>query len=171
MAGENPPVPDPTVLTTEQLLREISNATDFVDAQLKRVEDVAGEKFDSVDKQFELVERQRVEQKLDTATAVAAALAAAKEAVTEQTAASEKSITKSETATAEQLRQLTATFTTALGGLTNILDDLKERVGKIESRKEGSSEFGKTLVAIAGLALSVVLVIATIAALTHGFTK
>ena len=120
------PQPDPTVLTTEQLLREISNAITLVDSPVKRVEDVTLERLVSVEKQFTLIERQRVEQKLDTEKAVAAALSAAKEAVKEQTTASEKSITKSETATAEQLRQLTATFTTALNGISEIIADLKE---------------------------------------------
>jgi chromosome segregation ATPase len=176
------PIPDPTVLTTEQLLREISNAVRLLEAKDEGLKDVVGEQFRSVVTQFQLVERQRVEQKLDTATAVAAALAAAKEAVTEQTAASEKSITKSETATAEQLRQLTATFTTAIGGVTDSISDIKDRIGNIESsrdaRMEGITEtrrqseitFGQ-VVSLGMALLFIVSIVITAALATHGFTK
>jgi hypothetical protein len=140
MAGEERPVPDPTVLTTEQLLREVANAVLLLEAKINGANAVTKEKLESVDTQFQLIERQRVEQKADTEKAVQAALSAAKEAVKEQTAASEKSISKSETSTADQLRQMTVTFDTAIKGLTDILSDTKERVGKIESRKEGVVE-------------------------------
>ena len=167
MADDMKPMPDPTVLTTEQLLREITNAVTLLTATIDGLRNVIEERFKAVDTQFQLVERQRVEQKVDTATAVQAALAAAKEAVTEQTAASEKSITKSETATAEQLRQLTQTFTTAIGGVTDSLSDLKARVGNIEARKEGSTETRAVVMAV--MAILVVIVVAALT--THGFTK
>jgi hypothetical protein len=140
MPDNDRPVPDPTVLTTEQLLREVANAVLLLEAKINGLNEVTQEKLNSVDKQFALIERQRVEQKTDTATAVQAALSAAKEAVKEQTAASDKSITKTEKATGDQLQQLTITFDTAIKGLTDILGDTKERVGKIESRKEGGLE-------------------------------
>jgi ABC-type transporter MlaC component len=130
---------DPTILTTEQLLREVANAVLLLESKIAGKEEVTAERLSSVETQFSLIERQRVEQKADTEKAVQAALSAAKEAVKEQTAASDKSITKSETATAEQLRQLTVTFDTAIKGLTDILSDTKDRVGKIESRKEGAT--------------------------------
>jgi hypothetical protein len=88
------------------------------------------------------VERQRLEQKKDTKDAVDAALAAAKEAVAANTSSSEKSITKSETATSEQLKQLNVTFTTANVGLLSNFNDLKDRVGKIEAAKQGARDAG-----------------------------
>ena len=69
---------------------------------------------------------------------VDAALAAAKEAVKEQTTASGLSIAKSETATSEQLKQLTATFATAIDGVRGSLDDIKERVSRIENQSLGA---------------------------------
>jgi hypothetical protein len=177
---EGKPTPDPTILTTEQLLREIDRLEKLMFAQVGGLKDLIEEKLSSVDSQFELwdngrveqstatkclinekvqglsaildeklisvrtqfdlIERQRVEQKKDTKDAVDAALAAAKEAVKEQTTASDRSITKSETATSEQLKQLSATFGTATAGLGDVIADVKERVGKIESMKLGALE-------------------------------
>jgi hypothetical protein len=148
---EGKPTPDPTVLTTEQLLREIDRLEKLMTASVGGLKDLINEKiigvislldekFVSVGTQFQLIERQRVEQKKDTKDAVDAALAAAKEAVKEQTTASDRSITKSETATSEQLKQLSATFTTATSGISDVIGDLKERVGKIESMKLGAGE-------------------------------
>lgn len=104
------------------------------------------------------MERQRVEQKKDTKDAVDAALAAAKEAVKEQTTASERAIAKSENSTAEQLKQLNTTFATAIGGVTANHDDLKERVGRIEAIKQGGQETIGGVYAFAAF-LAVLLVI------------
>lgn len=131
------PTPDPTILTTEQLLREVANAERALQAEMDGLRGRIGEQFASVATQFTLIERQRVEQKADTEKAVQAALSAAKEAVKEQTAASDKSITKSETAMSEQLKQLTTTIMTALGGLADRVDDLKGRMDRGEGASKG----------------------------------
>jgi cobalamin biosynthesis Mg chelatase CobN len=102
--------------------------------------EVTKERFNSVETQFELVERQRVEQKKDTKDAVDAALAAAKEAVKEQTTASERAIAKSEAATTKQLEQQSATFSTAIKGVADLLQDTKDRVGAIENQKQGGTD-------------------------------
>lgn len=117
------------VTKKSELITEIAHVIEIID-----------EKFESVETQFGLIERQRVEQKKDTKDAVDAALAAAKEAVKEQTTASGLSIAKSETATTEQMKQLNATFTAALQGIGNSIDDLKERLSRIENRQLGASE-------------------------------
>jgi uncharacterized protein YicC (UPF0701 family) len=130
------PVPDPTVLTTEQLLREIAGVDqkisalkELTESDLEGLEAVVAEKFITVDTQFGLIERQRVEQKTDTGNALAAALAAAKEAVT-----------KTEEATKEQIAQLKQTFDTALAGMQALLNDVRDRVARIENVKQGGQE-------------------------------
>jgi len=144
------PVPDPTVLTTQALYREIEQLEGQVNRRmeaihaelnsrletlkeertvlLKGLTDLEQEKFNRVEQQFELVERQRVEQKKDTKDAVDAALTAQKEAVREQTAASEKAIVKSETATNKLLEQLADTFRTEASSLRRSIDEVKERI-------------------------------------------
>jgi hypothetical protein len=132
MAGESQQLPetrpDPTVLTTEQLLREVGQVRDLLKTEVEGIRRVFEEKFSAVDRQFVLIEQQRVEQKVDTKTAVDAALRAQQEAVKEQTTASERAIAKSEAATTKSIEQLGSTFTTAFDGQRRDIDDLKERV-------------------------------------------
>ena len=143
--------PDPTTLTTAALAREVQALKDLLMLRFGELERVCldgdsatkseivlrqkaiNAKFDAVAREMQLVEHQRVEQKQDAMDSLAAALAAAKEAVKEQTTASALSINKSENATNEQLKQLTVTFATAIEGVNRTIVDLKERVGKNEN--------------------------------------
>lgn len=161
-AGGISPATDPTVLTTEALHREILGLTTLMTLEIDRARDVTEEKFHSVNKQLTLVETQRVEQKKDTKDAVDAALTAQKEAVREQTTASERAIAKSEASTKEALNNLTTTFNTAIAGLITNLDDLKERVGKIESIKQGGVESKRESQLTTTLVLSVLAVVLTV---------
>jgi len=138
------PEPDPSTLTTAQLLREIEIlrgsiddkvearqremlvAQELSEAKLRGEIELTAQRFDAFTGQLELIERQRVEQKSDTKAAVDAALIAQKEAVQEQTIASGLSIAKSEAATAKQLDQQSVTFTTAVSGVTKTSSDQKD---------------------------------------------
>jgi cobalamin biosynthesis Mg chelatase CobN len=162
--------PDPTILTTEQLMREIERVKELMMAKFEGQNQVFAERFSSVGTRFELVEQQRKEQKEDTATAVQAALNAAKEAVKEQTTASEKSITKSETATSEQLKQLSTTFTTAQAASDGRIDDIKTRIERMENLKQGGKEAFSTAQAAIALLLGL-LAIAAILAGAGVFTR
>jgi tetrahydromethanopterin S-methyltransferase subunit F len=159
-----PPVPDPTVLTTAQLLREIDRIKELVDSMLIGRDAVTIERFSSVDRQFSLVEQQRVEQKEDTKAAVDAALTAQKEAVREQTLASERAIAKSEAATTKQLEQLGATFSAAVAGVETILQDLKDRITRIESLKQGGKDTVNGIYAMAGFIVTALTLVGILAA-------
>ena len=171
---QQPTITDPSSLTTDQLLREIDRLENLMLSKMSGVKEIIEEKFISVSTQFNLIERQRLEQKSDTKAAVDAALAAAKEAVKEQTTASDRSITKSETATTEQLKQLTQTFETAINGITDAISDVKERISRIESIKQGGTEQRNSTTQIWGLVFGsfgllfgFIGVIAIVIALTH----
>lgn len=164
MTGGSTPVPDPTILTTEALLRAIADLKELLSAQLDAQDKLVNEKFRSIDQQLELVERQRVEQKMDTKAAVDAALTAQKEAVKEQTTASATAIAKSEAGTSEQLKQLAATFTAGLAGQATIITDLKDRVIKIESLKQGGTESRAGIYAAIGIAATIIGVLLAIVA-------
>jgi hypothetical protein len=188
MVNENIPLPDPTTLTTDALdkavaaLKEIIKdkvdarhseqvaQTKLVEAQLTALSDVTTERFNSVDTQFTLVERQRVELKGDTKAAVDAALIAQKEAVKEQTIASEKAIAKSETSTQEYAKQSNQTFQTSIDALTKNINDLKERVVTIESKKEGGKEQTSAIYALVGFIISL-LVLGSILAAAGFFNR
>jgi hypothetical protein len=134
------PVPDPTVLTTQALYREVSALQELIEQVVKGTREVIDQQFYKVEQQFELVERQRVEQKKDTKDAVDAALTAQKEAVREQTSASERSIAKSEAATNKQLEQLATTFSNTQASLLARIDELKERIVDVDRKAESVAQ-------------------------------
>ena len=143
------PIPDPTALTTAALHREtavlrqlIEQRFDDRDREGRSLNRERGEQFAAMkdlltgriealnrltEERFASSERQRIEQKVDTKSAVDAALIAQKEAVREQTTASERAIAKSETATNKQLEQQQITVSTAVDSLRRSLDEVKER--------------------------------------------
>jgi hypothetical protein len=134
------PVPDPTVLTTQALYREVSALQELIEQRIEGATAVIDQQFYKVEQQFLLVERQRVEQKKDTKDAVDAALTAQKEAVREQTSASERSIAKSEAATNKQLEQLATTFANTNASLLARLDELKERIVDVDRKAESVAQ-------------------------------
>lgn len=157
-----PPSIDPTVLTTEALQREILSLRQLLELRVTALREMLAQstedlhnlmvselevqsvrceqQFEKVGLQLKLVEQQRIEQKADTKAAVDAALTAQKEAVAEQTTASERSIAKSEAATTKSIEQLGTTFNTANDGMRRDIDGLKERVVSAEAQKAGGLE-------------------------------
>jgi hypothetical protein len=118
--GGSRPVPDPTILTTEQLLREVEHVEALMDAKIEGLHEFVVERFRSINQHLAMLEQQRIEQKSDTATSLDAALQA-----------QEKAVAKSEAATTKSIDQLAATSNTAIEGVRREVADLKERVGKI----------------------------------------
>jgi len=136
------PIPDPTVLTTQALYREVSSLKELIEQRIAALSLATAEADEAIrqsikeaidarnvldrevqlrtDLQFRLVEQQRVEQKADTKNAVDAALTAQKEA-----------IGKTETATAYQLQELGKRFETAFDNLRRSDDEIKERLQEV----------------------------------------
>lgn len=171
MSGGSTPVPDPTILSTEALQREIKQLRELLESQIRAQKDICDEKFLSVGDKLALGERQRVEQKSDTEKAIQAALTAQKEAVAAQAASFAESVAKSETATARQLEQMQTTFKTEISNIATNQSDLKDRVGKIEfvkigvheQRTEGRSSVAGVYAAV-GIAITVILAVMSIIA-------
>lgn len=161
-APNPPPTIDPTTLTTQALTREIAGVRELIENKISSLDAVTNKEFEKVETQFQLIERQRVEQKSDTEKAVQAALSAAKEAVKEQTTASEKSISKSETATNELLKQLSSTFTTAIDSLRREIGEVKDRITAIENQKTGAREDRTGLYATIGIGITILLAAITV---------
>ena len=156
--SEAPPVPDPTILTTAQLHREITLMMRQVDDRFDAVNEILGEKFRAVGVQLDMVEKQRGEQKTDTKAAVDAALIAQKEAVREQTIASERAIAKSEAATSKQLEQLGANFVNAVKAVTDTLADVKSRVDRAEAGRTGGRDASQSIYLFVGFVGSLALI-------------
>lgn len=111
-----------------------SDRAKFIDQRLDDNYRIADEKFNSVEKQFK--ERDtRVEQTArDTKLAVDAALQAA-----------EKAVSKSETSTVKQIDQQALTITNANRSLDDKINDLKDRITRIEGQALGAlSQKGET---------------------------
>lgn len=95
-----------------------------------------------VEKQFSWIEAVRIEQKRDTATAVDAALKAAKEAVTEQNSSNILANTKLEIATYKQIDQLALLVNTGIRNLDDKISDVKDRFNVSDSSSKGK-DIGK----------------------------
>ena len=153
--GGSRPVPDPTVLTTDALRREIAGLEKLIDTKLEYSEELSHQRFKSIQHQLDSADAQRLEQKADTKAAVDAALAAQKEA-----------ITKTESSTAAQIASLNQTLDTKVEGLAGGISDLKDRVTIVESVKLGANEqrvenraVTGTQVAAVGLVITIIVVI------------
>lgn len=123
------PTPDPTVLTTDALRREIKASTDLTNAKL----DALGQRMDTkIDGNARLseerhnvtrreliaIEERRLEHKKDTKDTVDTAFAGA-----------EKAIAKSERAAADQIKSVESS-----------VGDLKDRVLRLETQQQTKTE-------------------------------
>jgi predicted HNH restriction endonuclease len=145
------PIPDPTVLTTQQLVRELSalkeviftrlsgmdKALDLATATLNKVPSeidkeithlkvLIDAKFEAIDKRFRERDARFEQSSVQT-----------KEALDVAFGASEKAMSKAETSFTKQFDQLNAIITTKSDALSQQLSDLKERFLKVEGRGEG----------------------------------
>ena len=197
------PDPDPTVLTTQALYREINQVKQLLDANMAGVKETLSaritaidhdldrlqlaveqepaqtgvlvdtlktlhnEKFGSIQVQF--IERDvRTEQtSRDSKVAVDAALQAAKEAVEKQNTSSALAIAKSESATTKQIDTqgiLITTATTSLNEridaasatMNSKIDDLKDRMNRIEGGATAGHQAYGYIVGVAGSLIGII---------------
>ena len=119
---------------------------------------LTNEKFNGVEKQFK--ERDvRVEQTAkDTKVAVDAALQAAEKAVGKQNESFALSIAKSETATMKQIDQQGAIIGNATTTLDGKINDVKERLTRIEGMSTGKKDFWGYIVGAIGLIATLITI-------------
>lgn len=138
------PIPDPTNLTTEASLRLEAMLRNLIHGEIMHLDDLFRERLAGIvsqfSTQFSMLDARTAEQKQDTTNALNAALAAQKEAVAAQTASSEKSITKSETATIERIKAVETLLSASTRASDDKIDDLKSRIVAIEAVKLGTVE-------------------------------
>lgn len=199
------PQPDPTSLTTAQLVREIAALREILDSKIEGKSEIVGARFDGMDRAIKLLqvifdrvpsdidkavatlerlheekfrsiatqfsERDvRAEQtSRDSKVAVDAALQAAKEAVGKQNEASDRAISKSETATTKQIDQQGLLIASVERLLKDSIDETKERVTRIESQGIGEKTAKVTqqtsntgLVGIVGLVIGSLIALASL---------
>lgn len=194
---ETVPRPDPTVLTTAMLQREIATSREVIETRLDgmdkaiellqrttdkfpqhiveavdRLQELHTEKFKSIATQF--VERDtRTEQtSRDSKVAVDAALQAAKEAVGEQNKSSALAIAKSEAATTKQIDQIGQMIAATNNAMNDKIDDIKTRLTTIESYKKGGYEgmgsVGSIVMGVAAVIAVIVSIVALVFTMNRG---
>lgn len=163
------PVPDPTTLTTQQLLREVEALKELLMQRIVAIEQAVSvahenlvrvptdtdkaiahvhalfvERLNTVNEKFlgmatQFAERDtRVDQTARTSKeALDAALQAAKELVGKQNDYFGTSIGKSETATNKQIDQMGQLITTMANANGAKIEDLKERIQRLEGEDRG----------------------------------
>lgn len=159
------PVPDPTLLTTQQLYREISalreallgqmQGTDrliayvathvdklpsVVDEKLREAQSLNSEKFRSIDKQLEGRDKRDEQTAKDSKTAIDAALLAAKSLVDQQNNSNTAAINKNEANTAKLIEQLQTLLQVNNSAADGKISDLKDRMTLVEGKSVGSQE-------------------------------
>jgi hypothetical protein len=173
------PVPDPTVLTTQQLVREIAAVREVTDIRLGAMDKAIilvqnavdrsptvaeiyaefTEKFVSVQTQFAERDTRTEQTSKDSKVAVDAALSAAKEAVAEQNKSSALAIAKSETTMTKQIDSITTLIQTNQKAIDDKIADVKDRVTSIEGRSKGIGDGWGFLVGAIGLLSTVITLV------------
>src|ERR1700722_774227 len=197
MADATVPIPDPTLLTTEQQARGLTNLRELLETRLIAVEqsnrhqfddlrrvptdtdrqvahlkELLNEKFNSVQKQFD--ERDIRSQASEDAAKVAvnAALQAQKEAAAAQNDSNAAAITKSEGATIKQIDGILALLGSNTIGTNDKIAAINPRLDRGEGMSRGDRETrSESRVATGGVTaiISVAVMAISVAAGLFGF--
>lgn len=118
------------------------------DVRISYEHELASLRFDHIRDRFAWTEQNRIEQKKDSADALAAALNAAKEAVAEQNKSNVAAITKSEANVTKGMDALASLIAQMGKSIDDKINDIKDRQTKSESNIFGRAAGGKDLMAL-----------------------
>jgi hypothetical protein len=174
--GTRTPVPDPTILTTQQLIREVDSAREILETRFNgmdkaiellqkatdktpctikdavdRLQELHQEKFDSIATQFVERDTRTESTARDSKIAIDAALQAAKEAVG-----------KTEISFTKQIDAIGFNLQTMVKAIDDKFDDMKGRLTLIEGQAKGVGMVWGFAVGAVGMAFGIVGVISFI---------
>jgi hypothetical protein len=189
------PDPDPTTLTTQQVQREILSVrqlmetridamdtaiklvqatTDrfrekdplLIEAAITKLQELQEEKFKGIQTQFAERDTRAEQTAKEGKVSIDAALAAAKEAGSEQNKSNTQAINKSETATTKQLELIGVTISAMVKSFDDKINDIKDRISNIERNSNGMVQHSRGLadgwgyiVGAIGLLIAIVTVV------------
>jgi hypothetical protein len=113
---------------------------EFIMSQIENIRSVDSEKFEAISIRFAERDIRTEQAAREGRTSLAAALAAAKEAVSEQNKANVQAIAKSEVATQKQIDAMGQLMTSNNKSLEDKIADLKGRLDRGEGQNTGSTE-------------------------------
>ena len=136
------PVPDPTVLTTAALVREVEALKELIELRFDAQSTLIQAKLDALDRLYDSkigsIQQQAEQRAKDSSLAIDAALKAAKEAVGAQNESNTKAIAKSEGSVDKQLDAIGVIVKTATASIDSRLTELKDRITAMENRSIGA---------------------------------
>jgi hypothetical protein len=148
------PRPDPTLLTTEQLHREIDSLRELLETQIEALGDASEAKFGYIEQRFK-----------DRDLLVDAAFISSKEAVAAALASSKEAVAKSEDTFNKQIAEGRRTAEATRLGLEGQIGGVEKRVTIIESLDRGSEKATAGYGQVANLGIAIFSVLAAIGAL------
>lgn len=189
MTDENRrPVPDPTVLTTEQLHREVLALRELLetkiaigDANLASLATLDAERFSRVERHFDHLDAVRSEDNRDARALVDLALSAQKELTSTALVSANLAIDKAEIATGKRYDSLAAAVDGIRASVASMMPRLESearhnahetaltalstRVTAIEANKSGGQETKTALYAFAGFFVTLMIIAGMLVAL------
>lgn len=175
------PDPDPTSLTTDNLLREVGHVREHaeglvrtLETELRAIRNMGEERFASIDNRFKERDIRNTERTTAASAALAAALQSARDLGQQTNEANDRAVQKSEAAFTRQIELLGANIAGIGKGLDGKVEDVKAslnrlegRVLQIESLKIGAAENRKGIDGNVTLAISIAAVVVAIYAAWH----
>jgi hypothetical protein len=161
--------PADTAFQVDQLRAEINREMlalrEFILGRVERIEAVNAEKFEGVNSRFQERDVRIAYAAQEARISLDAALAAAKEAVSEQNKANVQAITKAEAATQKQIDALVQLMATSNKSLEDKIADVRTSLDRGEGRNTGSEQARTEKRLDVGTLLQVVAIVATIVGL------
>lgn len=133
-----------------------------IDEKIDSLEKVHGEKFSSIQVQFQERDTRTEQTAKDSKVAVDAALQAAKELVAQQNTSNSLAMSKNEAATTKQIDQLGLLIQTTARASDEKIDDIKERLTRIEGMGVGAITAQTTQQTSSGHTVNVLALIAAV---------
>jgi hypothetical protein len=156
-------IPEEANVRREMAVQDIERRTsaqfELIRSLIRNVEDVASERFAAVNTRFDERDERTKQAADESRISLDAALAAAKEAVSEQNKANTLAIGKSEAATQKQIDAMTALMTTSNKSLDDKISDLKARLDRGEGASGGATAQRVEARAVSGMNINIMTAI------------